>query len=367
MSAALFDLTPTEDQQMTQDMVRRFVADVMAPQARAADEAAALPAGFLDQVFELGFSFMPVPEDLGGAGEGRRPVSNVLLMENLAAGDLSMAVAALAPLSVINCLLDYGNRAQQERVFRVLNGSAFVPAALALHEPGVITDPRAPATTATKAGDGYVLQGTKSMVEFGPDARFILVTALLDDGVAAFLLDTDNETEGLSFQPEQYMGLRSLPLFQMTLDKVLLPATARLDEGFCIDGLLQRGRIAAAALATGTCQAVLDYVVPYVNERVAFGEPISNRQAVAFMVVDMATELEAMQLLNWRAAAQLEQGADCARAAYLAQRHASKYGMKIGTDGVQLFGGHGFIREHPLEMWYRNLRAVPLLGGLVLA
>ena len=163
------------------------------------------------------------------------------------------------------------------------------------------------------------------------------------------------------------MGLRPLPLYTLTLSNVAVPADSRLSDDLDVRRLVSLGKIATAALAVGTCQSVLDYVVPYVNERVAFGEPISNRQAVAFMVADMATELEGLRLMVYRAAAQAEQGADCTRSAFLAHRNAVKYGMKIGTDGVQLLGGHGFTREHPVEMWNRNLRALSVLDGILFA
>ena len=109
---------------------------------------------------------------------------------------------------------------------------------------------------------------------------------------------------------------------------------------------------------------VLDYVTPYCNERVAFGEPISNRQSVAFMIADIAIELEAMRLMTWRAASRAEQGLDFHEQAYLAKVFCAEHAMKIGTDGVQLLGGHGFCREHPVELWYRNLRAIATLDGV---
>jgi alkylation response protein AidB-like acyl-CoA dehydrogenase len=125
-------------------------------------------------------------------------------------------------------------------------------------------------------------------------------------------------------------------------------------------------RLAWAALAVGTCQAVLDYVIPYVNDRVAFGEPISHRQAVAFTVADMATELAGARLAVLRAAGRLDRGLDATREIALARSLASTYGMQIGSDGVQLLGGHGYVREHPVERWYRDLRAVGVLDGVVL-
>jgi alkylation response protein AidB-like acyl-CoA dehydrogenase len=122
-----------------------------------------------------------------------------------------------------------------------------------------------------------------------------------------------------------------------------------------------------SALAVGAAQAVLDYVIPYCNERVAFGEPITNRQAVAFAIANIAIEVDAMRLVTWRAAALAERGAAFGREAALAQRQCATYGMRIGNDGVQLLGGHGFVKEHPVERWYRDLRAIAVMEGAVLA
>jgi alkylation response protein AidB-like acyl-CoA dehydrogenase len=119
-------------------------------------------------------------------------------------------------------------------------------------------------------------------------------------------------------------------------------------------------------VAVGTAQAVVDYVIPYVNERVAFGEPVSHRQAVAFAVANMATELEGMRLATYRAAARADQGKDFAHATTLARQLCSEKGMAIGSEGVQLLGGHGFVKEHPVERWYRDLRAAGLMEGALL-
>ena len=373
MSAApLFDLTPTEEQLMTRDVVQRFARDEIAPAARPADEAGELPEGLLRKTLDLGLNYMPVTEALGGAGAGRSPISNVLSMEDLAQGDMSIAAAALAPLSVINCVLDWGTDAQIESVAPTLLADDFVPAAMAAMEPGIGFDIYQLKTTAIEQADGsYLLKGTKSMVAFGSEARVLVVFAATTSvggenlGTQGFLLD--GNTVGLSFEREDYMGLRPLPLYSMVMENVSLPASAKLQDDFDVKQFHNLSRIASAAVAVGTCQAVLDYVVPYVNERVAFGEPISHRQSVAFMVADMATELEALRLMVYRAAAQAEQGIDCTRMAFLAHRQAIKYGKKIGSDGVQLLGGHGFIREHPVELWYRNLQAIATLDGLLLA
>jgi alkylation response protein AidB-like acyl-CoA dehydrogenase len=129
---------------------------------------------------------------------------------------------------------------------------------------------------------------------------------------------------------------------------------------------VQRARIAWCALAVGAAQAVLDYAIPYVNERTAFGEPISNRQAVAFGVADIGIELEGMRLLTYRAAARADRGAEFAHEAALARRLCAEQGARIGSEGVQLLGGHGYVKEHPVERWYRDLRAVGLMEGALL-
>lgn len=159
-----------------------------------------------------------------------------------------------------------------------------------------------------------------------------------------------------------------------------MPATALLGEsagagdsagadqsaGDAYRECVQRARIAWCALAVGTARATLDYVIPYVNERQAFGEPISNRQAVAFGVADIGIELEGMRLLTYRAAARADRGAEFAHEAALARRLCAEQGAKIGSEGVQLLGGHGFVKEHPVERWYRDLRAVGLMEGALL-
>ena len=140
-SAPMFDLTPTEEEFMTREVMRRFAAEEMAPKARAADEAASLPDDFLQKTVELGLNFMPVPEALGGVGAGHQPISNTLTIEDLAQGDMSMALAVLAPLAVINTVMKWGSSAQQARVAQTLLVDQFAPAAIALLEPGLSCDP----------------------------------------------------------------------------------------------------------------------------------------------------------------------------------------------------------------------------------
>ncbi|EQD81392.1 hypothetical protein N599_36475, partial [Saccharopolyspora erythraea D] len=167
-------------------------------------------------------------------------------------------------------------------------------------------------------------------------------------------------------EAEPSMGLRGAAMGRVVLDGVHLPATALLGERESYVECVRSARIAWCALAVGTGQAVLDYVIPYVNDRVAFGEPISHRQGVAFRVADIATELEGMRLATYRAASRAEQGLPHARETALARRLCAAKGMAIGSDGVQLLGGHGFVKEHPVERWYRDLRAIGVAEGIVM-
>jgi alkylation response protein AidB-like acyl-CoA dehydrogenase len=212
-----------------------------------------------------------------------------------------------------------------------------------------------------------VLDGVKSLVPRAFDAEVFLIAAdLQDQGPALFIVES--ATSGLSVEPEPAMGIRAAATGRLILDSVTLPTAALLADGDpqAYAEAVALARLAWCAAAVGTGQAVLDYVIPYVKDRLAFGEPISNRQAVAFAVANIGIELEGMRLATYRAAARVDQGLPFAREVSLARRLCSERGMAIGSDGVQLLGGHGYVKEHPVERWYRDLRAAGLMeGGLL--
>jgi alkylation response protein AidB-like acyl-CoA dehydrogenase len=360
----LFDLSRDDDQRMNQDTMQRFAANEIRAVAKDADEAGATPEGFYDKTAELGLSLLPIPEALGGAGMARAPVSNALNAEDLAWGDLALTLGAITPQAFVNTLLDQGSDAQREKFLPRFCEGSFVAATTALMEPRATFDPMEPLCTATAIDGGYSLNGSKCMVPLGESAELTLVIAQLDaQGPAAFIVE--GTPDGMTCAREELMGLRTLELATLTFDNVQLPAEALLGDGnFDLQRFVNLSRIGLCALAVGCCQGVLDYVKEYVNERIAFGEPISHRQAVAFKVADMAIELEAMRLMTWRAASRAEQGLDFHEQAYLAKVACAEHAMQIGTDGVQLLGGHGFCREHPVEIWYRNLRAIAIMDGV---
>jgi alkylation response protein AidB-like acyl-CoA dehydrogenase len=365
-----FDLTPTEDEQMLVDVVTEFAEEVVRPAAADANEACAAPAELLEASLEIGLPILGVPEALGGISEERSAMAGTLVAEALGKGDMGLAVATLAPGSVATAIGLWGTDQQQQTYLPAFTGDRkgeMVPAAaLALAEPAVLFDALTPSTTATRTDDGFVLDGLKSLVPRGAEAELFVVGAMLDDMPALFLIESS--TPGLTIEADPSMGVRAASLTTLHLDGVRVAANAVLGEtdGTTYAECVRLSRLAWCALAVGTGQAVLDYVTPYVKEREAFGEPIAHRQSVAFMVADMATELQAMRLLTYKAAARAAAGKDFAKQVALARNLCADKGMRIGLDGVQLLGGHGFVKEHPVERWYRDLRAVGIAEGAIL-
>ncbi len=361
-----FDLTPSEDEQMLVDVVSEFAAEVVRPAAAAADDACAAPAELLASSLEIGLPILGVPEQLGGISEERSAMAGTLVAEALARGDMGLAVAALAPGAVATALSLWGSDEQQATYLPEFTGDAVPAAALALSEPTMLFDALSPATTAVREGGDLVLNGVKSMVPRAAEAELFVVGAQLEGKNVLVLVESG--TEGVLVEADPSMGVRAASLAQLELTGVRVPASAVLGatDGTTYVECVRLSRLAWCALAVGTGQAVLDYVTTYVNEREAFGEPISHRQAVAFMVADMATELQGMRLLTYRAASRAAQGKDFSREVALARKACAEHGMRIGLDGVQLLGGHGFVKEHPVERWYRDLRAVGLVEGGVL-
>jgi alkylation response protein AidB-like acyl-CoA dehydrogenase len=362
----VFDLTPTEDQQMLVDVVTDFADEVVRPAAADANETCVAPEDLLKATLEIGLPILGVPEALGGIAEERSAMTGTLVHEALARGDMGLAVAALAPGAVATALGLWGTDEQQSTYLPAFTGDEVPAAALALTEPTALFDPRVPATTAVRTTDGYVLNGVKSMVPRGPDAELFVVGAELEGKPALFIVES--RTDGVVIESEPSMGVRAATLSRLILDDVAVESISLLGEadGTTYAEAVRYSRLAWCALAIGTGQAVLDYVTPYVKEREAFGEPIAHRQSVAFMVADIAIELQAMRLVTYKAASRVAQGKDAAREIGLARRICAERGMRIGLDGVQLLGGHGFVKEHPVERWYRDLRAVGVMEGSVM-
>ena len=370
-TADYFDLTPDDDQRMIVETVKQFAEEILRPAARAADDAASYPADLITRAAELGVTAIKVPEDFDGIADQRTAVTNALVAEALSYGDMGLALPILAPGGVASALTHWGTADQQATYLREFAGENVPQACLAIAEPHPLFDPTMLKTTAVRTPSGYRLDGVKSLVPAAADAELFVIAAQLNGRPTLFIVESD--TAGLSVTADRSMGLRAAALGRIELDKVSVPLAARLggsegaDSDYARDysEAIALSRLGWAALAVGTSHAVLDYVIPYVKEREAFGEPIAHRQAVAFMCANIAIELDGLRLITWRGAARADQGLPFAREAALAKRMGTDKGMQIGLDGVQLLGGHGFTKEHPVERWYRDLRAIGIAEGVV--
>lgn len=354
----------TEEQEVVRDALHEFAEQAMRPIARECDEASEIPSDFLNQVAELGLVSTQVPSEFGGAGEDRSPTTNAVVLEELAWGDVTLALAAAAPAAFANALVDQGTDAQKQAYLPALCGDTYHAASLALIEPGPAFEPTLPRTLAEPKGDGFVLSGTKSFVPMADRASHFLVVARNNGGHDAFIVPRD--AAGLTVsEPEKNLGLRALPTGTLELERVEVAAEARLggDAGCDVRRILDAGRAALAAVMTGLSRGVLDYAVPYAKDRRAFGQAIAQKQAIAFKLADIHIETESQRWLTWKAASQLEQGVSATRACHHAHAYAADKSVWIADEGLQVLGGHGFIREHPVEMWYRNARTLSVLEG----
>jgi alkylation response protein AidB-like acyl-CoA dehydrogenase len=364
---SLFDITPDDEQQMFQEAVRDFAEAKVRPAAQGADAERAVPAELLAQASELGVNMLGIPEQLGGVMHEQAAATSALVGEALAHGDMGIAYAVLAPGAVATAIGHWGTAEQEATYLPAFSGEDAPAAALALLEPRPLFDPLKLETTARRDGEDWVLSGAKSLVARATECELFVVAAEAEgQGPALFVIESG--AKGLSVQDEPAMGLRPAATGRLLLEDVRLPGTALLGDGGrdAYVECVQRARVAWCSLAVGAAQAVLDYVIPYVNERTAFGEPISNRQAVAFGISDIGIESGGMRLATYRAASRADQGRDFGREAALARKLCAAKGMQIGSEGVQLLGGHGFVKEHPVERWYRDLRAAGVMEGALL-
>ena len=350
-----YDLTPDDDQKLIVETVEEFAAEVLRPAAHDADAATTYPPDLVKKAAELGITAINIPEDFDGIAAERSSVTNVLVAEALAYGDMGLALPILAPAGVAAALTHWGSAGQQATYLQEFA------------EPQPLFDPTALKTTAVRTPSGYRLDGVKSLVPAAADAELFIVAAQLNGKPALFIVESSSD--GLTVRADPSMGIRAAALGRVELDNVSVPVSARLGEDDATDAdyseAIALSRLGWAALAVGTSHAVLDYVIPYVKEREAFGEPIAHRQSVAFMCANIAIELDGLRLVTWRGAARAEQGLSFCREAALAKRLGADKGMQIGLDGVQLLGGHGFTKEHPVERWYRDLRVLGVAEGVV--
>lgn len=365
-SSGLFDLTPSDEQQMIVETMEQVAAELLRPNAEQAEADGAPSAELIAQANELGVLQMAIPEALGGAMTERSPVTGALIAESLAHGDMGLAVSLLATPSVALLLADHGNAAQQDAFLTPMTGEDPPTASFAVTEARALFSPYDLGARVTARDGTMVLDGEKALVVNGGSSDFFVVAARSPEGAPGLYI-VERAAEGVTVEAEPAMGLRAAGLSRVRFDHVALrdDAVIELDAG-AYDRIIASSRAAWCALAVGTATAVRDYVIPYANERTAFGEPISHRQSVAFMIANIGIERDGLHLAVLRAASRMEQSEDALREVQLARTLAARHAMQIGSDGVQIFGGHGFVKEYPVERWYRDLRATALMEGAVL-
>ncbi len=364
----MYSFSPSEEQAMLVDAVRRYAENDVRPAAHEADEAKELPRPLIERGWELGLLQASVPEAYGGFGE-RSVLTSALAAEELAWGDLSLALAVMIPSGFAVPLMVSGTEMQKETwLTRIANGP-WEPYVAAFTEPRFDFYPQEMETRARPNGGGYLLTGEKTQVPFADEAEAFLVFADCDGDIEGFIVPAGSE--GLEIgEREKLLGIHALPTHSLRLNDVAVAEEGRLSAGDSAgtDSLLAASQVATAALGVGISRGAYEYALDYAKDREAFGTPIAQKQSIAFMLAEMATDIEAIRLLVWQAAWKLDHGKpDASEAAYLALTGAADMTMMVTDRAVQILGGHGYIREHPVERWMRNGRGLPAFVGMVMA
>lgn len=361
----MLDFSISKEQKMIKAEFARLVKDLVVDKAHDIDESGTMNPEIIQATWEMGASISGVPEKYGGYGAKSSPIENIIILEELAYGDMAYAIQATLPSLLIQPLLLFGSQAQQEKYLPIYCSENYNVCSMAFNELSFGFDAQDLQTTAVKKNGEYILNGEKCFVPLAEQASHFMVAANLDGQNQLFIVEKDNEGIAIG-EREKNLGLYGLATNEMKLVDCRVPAGDRVGEenGCDYNRFLQGTRIGLCAMGVGICRATLDFVKRYAKERVQFGEPIANRQAVAFMIAEMAYEVDAMRLLTWKAGSRLEAGKDAARDTYLAKLFVGEKAMKICDFGVQILGGHGYIREYPVERYYRNSRGISILEGI---
>lgn len=365
----MISFTPTDEQQLLIDTIRRYALNDMRPAAHDADEDSALPPAVVQKGWELGLVPSVIPEELGGLGDPLSAITGALAAEELAYGDLALALAVLSPALFAYPLVLYGTAEQRENLLPMFLEERPAPATAALLEPGISFDPHDLKTTAAVSGSKVRLNGVKAYVPQVETSQWMLVYARNSESGAVEAYLVESSVPGVRIEKrEKLMGVRALPTYRVRFEDAEVDLACRLGGAVGVDypALLNRQRVALAALAVGVARASFEYARDYAKQRVQFGKPIAQNQAIAFMLAECAIEIDAARLMAWEAAWKLDQGQDATREAYLAKMYADKAVLFVTDSGVQTLGGYGFIREYPAERWLRNGRGFPTFDGLAI-
>ncbi len=368
----MLDFTPTEEQTMLVDAIQRYATSDLQPNAHEMDENNQVRDDLVQKGWEIGLLPASIPEALGGFGE-YSAVTNVLALEELAYGDLATTFQLMVPALFAYPVMFQGTEEQKNRFLPLFLDESPYPATAALIEPRISFDPNELKTTATHQNGTITLNGLKGYVPLAESAEWLLIYATNSEtgDVGAYMVERG--TDGLTIEArEKLMGIQGLATYRVKLNDVKISAEQVLGgaDGIQFQHMLNHMNVGLAAVATGVMRASYEYAREYAKERVQFGKPIATKQAIAFMLAECAIEVDSTRLMAWEAAWMIDNGKsteEITQAAYLARDYANQAGLFVTDSGVQVLGGHGFIREHPVERWLRNARGLPMFTGLVMA
>ena len=362
-----FDLTP--EQRELRDLAHDFAERELRPIAREWDDREDCPPELLGTAAALGLTSHAIPVEYGGGGVAA--VTSSLIAEELSWGCAGLSAPIGATMFPVRPLLRSGTAEQKERWLTRLASEEGCLAAIAFTEPGAGSDVAAIQSTARLDGDEYVLSGEKCYVTNGGIAELTIVFARLETAqgggaITAFLVEAGDP--GVSAgRKEPKLGLRASYTGSILFDEARIPADRLLGEegeGFAIAmDFFMHSRPQVAASALGIARAAFEYATEYANERRAFGKPLIAKQGVSFKLADMAMQVEAARLLVWRAAAALDAGEDAGLLGSYAKAFAADAAMSITTDAVQVLGGAGIMRDHPVEKWMRDAKVLQIVEG----
>lgn len=359
----------TEDQKMVQKLARDFAEKRLAPTVSERDHKEEFSRELADEMGEMGLTGICFPEEYGGSGGD--VTSYILAVEELSKADDGVGITLSATVSLCAWpIYAYGTEEQKQKYLVPLAEGEKL-GAFGLTEPNAGTDAAGQQTVAVEDGDDYILNGSKIFITNAGEAEIYVIFAMTDKskgmkGISAFIVEKD--MPGFSFgKREHKMGIHTSLTNELVFQDVRLPKEnllGKVGEGFKIAmSTLDGGRIGVAAQALGIAQAALDHAIKYSKERVQFGQPICKNQAIAFMMADMATKIDAARLLIYRAAYLKDQGLPYSKEAAMAKLFASDIAMEVTTDAVQIFGGYGYSREYPVERLMRNAKITQIYEG----
>ena len=357
-----FELTP--EQRELQELAHDFAERELRPIALECDRREETPPELLREAARLGLTSFAIPREYGGGGVDA--VTAAIIGEELAWGCAALAATITATMFPVRPLLRFGTDEQKDRYLPRLASEEGCLAAIAFTEPHAGSDFASIRSTAQLDGDTWVLNGEKCYVTNGGTAEVTLVFAKVDGAITAFVLE-GGDAGVTTGRKEEKLGLRASHTGSVVLEGARIPADRLLGEvggGFAVAMdffMASRPQVAAAAL--GVARAAFEYATEYARGREAFGKPLLAKQAVAFKLADMAMEIEASRLLIWRACTALDAGEDAGLLGSYAKAFAADTAMRATTEAVQVLGGAGIMRDHPVEKWMRDAKVFQVVEG----